>query len=102
MESFKIPKSHFHVLKNIKYEEYINECNKCGFSKINRYNKPLHLYSFYVYLAYIGAWKFIDRKQLKEDQVKIMKQLGCFQDSRTDLGKRWFMPFYNVDLPLVN
>jgi hypothetical protein len=97
----KIPKSEFHVLKSKLFEEYIKECDKLGYTKTNRYNKPLHLYSFYVYLAYNHAWKFINREKLDKKQIDIMKKLDCYKLSRTDFGERRFPPMYFAELPLV-
>ncbi len=45
----------YYTLKDEKYENYIKELNKLGYTKTNRYDKPLHLYCFYVYLAYTNS-----------------------------------------------
>jgi hypothetical protein len=98
----KVPKSDVHILKNQIYQNYILELNKLGFYKNNRYNKPLHLYSFYVYLAYLNLWKLINRKKLCEDQIDIMKRLNCYKSTRTEVGTRSFPPMHFAELPLVS
>ncbi len=98
----KVPKSEFHVLKNHMYEEYINECNKLGFSKTNRFNKPLHLYSFYVYLANNSLWKLINREKINAEEIEIMKKLKCYKPSRNEMGYRYHAPFYKVEIPLID
>ena len=99
--SNKIPMSDNHILKNEKYHKYIEELNKLGYTKYNRYNKPLHLYSFYVYLAYTNAWKLINRNKLDDDQIDVMKKLGCYKNTRTQLGTRRFPPMHFTELPLI-
>jgi hypothetical protein len=49
---------------------------------------PLHLFSKRVYRAYHNAWDLIDRRLLTEEELNIMKQLGCYKPSRTVLGTR--------------
>lgn len=90
--NMKIPKSEFHVLKSKLYDQYIAECNRLGFTKTNRHNKPLHIYSFYVYLAYNHAWKFINRNKLDTEQINIIKKLNCYKSTRTENGTRYLKP----------
>ena len=85
-KSMKVPKSEFHILKNRLFEDYIEERRKLKFTK------PSHLYSFYVYLAYNHAWKFIDRNKLDDKQIDIIKNLGCYKPSRAELGTRYSPP----------
>lgn len=95
-------KNSYYALKDEKYKAYIDELNKLGYTKNNRYNKPLHLYCFYVFLAYTNSWKLINRNKLSEDQIEIMKKLGCYKAPRTDLGTRRFPPMHFAELPLVS
>jgi hypothetical protein len=87
-----VPKSQFHISKSKLHEEYIDECFKIGFTKFNRKNIPLHLHSFYVYLAYNHAWKFINRNKITQEQIDIIKYLGCYKLTRTELGTRYSPP----------
>jgi hypothetical protein len=91
----KVPKSEFHVLKSKLHDQYIEECLKLGFTQFNRKKKPLHLHSFYVYLAYNHAWKFINRDLINQKQIDIIKELGCYKLTRTELGTRYCPPIKN-------
>lgn len=41
---------------------------------------------FYYYLAFNNLWKFIDRKKLLEEDIKIMKELNIYKPTRKELG----------------
>ena len=49
-------------------------------------NFPLYLYSKRVYRAYHNAWRLVDRRLLKPDEIEVMKKLGIYKPSRSDLG----------------
>ena len=72
------------------FDAYVREV------RIGKQNKlepmALHLYSKRVYRAYHNAWKLIDRRLLTSDEIEIMKQLGCYKPSTTELGTRWCPP----------
>jgi hypothetical protein len=42
--------------------------------------------------AFNHPWKFINRKQLNDKQIKIIQNLGCYKPSRTELGTRYTPP----------
>jgi hypothetical protein len=96
------PKSDFHVCKNEIYQEYMNELRKyCCYGNKNLTLKVApHLHSFYVYLAYKKAWKFINRKNLSPEQIDIMKEIGCYKSSRYELGTLFYPPMYFTELPV--
>ncbi len=64
------------------------------------YKQAPHLYTFYVYLAHTNAWQFINRNKLTEDQINVMKEIGCFKPSRYELGTKRYPPMYFTELPL--
>ena len=74
------PLNSYYILKYEKYQKYIEELKK------HRYNKPLHLHSFYVYLAYTNAWKLIHRDKISPEQIDIMNKLNCYKPTRSELG----------------
>jgi hypothetical protein len=97
------PKSAFHVFKNEIYQEYMNELRKqnCYGNKNVTMERALYLHSFYVYLAYNNGWKFINRKKLSDEQIHIMKEIGCYKPSRYELGTHFYPPMYFTELPVL-
>ncbi len=65
-----------HDMKNLQYQNFIKE------RKINYIDKPLHLNSFRIYLAYNNLWKLINRQLLTSDEINIIHQLGCYKPPR--------------------
>ena len=64
----------------------------------NKY--PLYLYSKRVFCAYRNCWRLVNRNKLTQEELDIIKQLGCYKPSRTELGTRWFPPMHRAELPL--
>ena len=87
-------KSNYLLLKNNIYNQYLLACS------LKPTQRPPYLSSFYVYLAYNSAWKFIDRKRLTNNQITLMKSLGCYKPSRTEMGIRRFPPTHFSELPV--
>jgi hypothetical protein len=79
------------------FQDYLNEVRD---ARKQRIKTALHLYSKRVYRAYHNVWKFIDRRLLTPEEISIMKQLGCYKPSRTELGTRWFPPMHRAELPV--
>jgi hypothetical protein len=62
---------------------------------ISSQENRLYLYSFYVFLAYINRWDMIKRNSLKEVEISIMNQLGCYKPPRRYFGKNRLISNYN-------
>jgi len=69
------------ILYDDYYQRFLNE-------RKNANGYLLHLYSLRVYLAYNDKWKIINRNALTEEEINVMKQLGCFKLTRTERGIR--------------
>jgi hypothetical protein len=67
------------------FNDYVDELRK---ARDKKRPLPLHLYSKRVYRAYRNAWRYIDRKLLTPDEIKVMLQLGIYKPSLTELGVR--------------
>lgn len=79
----KTPKPTSLELYSYWYQIYLNEAKQ---SKNEYPRKPLHLFSVRVYLAYNNLWKLINRPKLTPEEIHVMKQIGCYQPSRSELG----------------
>jgi hypothetical protein len=51
--------------------------------------KPLHLFSFYTFVAYHNIWVLINRKTLTEGELSIINQIGCYKETRKEIRKKY-------------